>query len=225
MTSFLRVSAENLTQVDPNKGIILDVRTKMEHAEKHIGFDHVHVPLDELKATDLMQRHGLPKDAEVYILCRSGNRACQAAEKFAAEGYSNVKVVEGGITACESCGHDIKGYGVKRSGADINAGLKTKGPISLERQVRIAAGLFAALGAALALFISPVFSIIPLFVGCGLIFAGVTDRCGMALILTKAPWNKIEGSSSCAGHCSKTSSSCKNAKTDQATQDLPIDKT
>jgi hypothetical protein len=28
------------------------------------------------------------------------------------------------------------------------------------------------------------------FVGAGLIFAGVTDRCGMALLLARMPWNQ-----------------------------------
>lgn len=201
MTSFATINAKELDHMDPNQGIILDVRTKMEHAEKHIDFGHAHVPLDELKPSDFMMRHGFDKDGEVYILCRSGKRAAQAAEKFAAEGYKNVKVIEGGIIACEDCGHDIKGHGARTLANSV----KTKGPISLERQVRIAAGLFAATGATLALFVNPTFSIIPLFVGCGLIFAGVTDRCGMALFLTKAPWNKMsEGA--CATTTCRTSS-------------------
>ncbi len=182
------IRAESLEHMNPNQGIILDVRTKMEHAEKHIDLSHAHVPLDELIPTDFMMQHGLDKDAHVYILCRSGKRASQAAEKFAAAGYFNVKVIEGGIIACEDCGHNVKNQGVELKAQ----GLKAKGPIPLERQVRIAAGLFTALGAALALTINPAFTVIPLFVGCGLIFAGITDRCGMALVLTKAPWNKIE---------------------------------
>ncbi len=28
------------------------------------------------------------------------------------------------------------------------------------------------------------------FVGAGLIFAGVTDWCGMGLLLARAPWNR-----------------------------------
>ncbi len=88
--------------------------------------------------------------------------------------------------------------------------------------------LFVAMGAALGLFINPLFAAIPLFVGCGLIFAGVTDRCGMALVLTKAPWHKILGSSSCGttscssqssgGNCAGTSSSPAGAKTGQSCQ-------
>lgn len=192
MSKYTTIRAENLGQVDPNQGVILDVRTKMEHAEKHIGFGHAHVPLDELNPDDFMMRHGLDKDSDVYILCRSGKRAAAAAEKFTGAGYRNVHVIEGGIVACEACGHEIKGHGVKGASGDATK----KGPISLERQVRIAAGLFASIGAALGLLVNPLFTIIPLFVGCGLVFAGVTDRCGMALVLTKAPWNKIEGSGS-----------------------------
>lgn len=192
MSTYEIFRAENLSSVDPNKGIIIDVRTKMEHLEKHIGFGHAHVPLDILDPTDFMLRHGLDHDAEIYILCRSGKRARQAAEKFSAAGYKNIKVVEGGLIACEDCGHEIKGHGAKNQQSESSP--KTKGPISLERQVRIAAGLFVATGAILALLIHPLFVFLSLFVGCGLIFAGITDRCGMALVLTKAPWNKIEDS-------------------------------
>lgn len=211
MTSFSTIRAQDLDNMDPNQGVILDVRTHMEHAEKHIGFGHAHVPLDDLKPTDFMIRHGFDRDADVYILCRSGKRATQAAEKFAAEGYRNVKVIEGGIIACEDCGHNIKGHD---TGATVN-GAKTKGSISLERQVRIAAGLFTATGAALGLFVNPAFTIIPLFVGCGLIFAGVTDRCGMALVITKAPWNKTKSSTCGATSCVATPA---EAKTGQSCQ-------
>lgn len=201
MPSFATISARELDHVDPDRAVILDVRTRMEHAEKHIGFGHAHVPLDELSPTGFMLRRGLDKDADVYILCRSGKRAAQAAEKFAAEGYHNVKVIEGGIISCEDCGHDIKGHG---TGGKASV-LKLKGPISLERQVRISAGLFVATGAALGLFIHPLFTIIPLLVGCGLIFAGVTDRCGMALVLTRAPWNKMDEGAYAPTQCSASS--------------------
>jgi rhodanese-related sulfurtransferase len=198
MTNYQTFRAEELQSLDPNVSIILDVRTKMEHAEKRLTFGHAHIPLDELKPTDFMMRHGLDKDSGVYILCRSGKRATQAAEKFVAEGYRNIHVIEGGIIACEDCGQKVEGHAANTNTASAQA----KGPISLERQVRIAAGTIAASGALLGLVVNPLFSIVPLFVGCGLIFAGVTDRCGMALVLTKAPWNKVGG-----GTCATTSCS------------------
>lgn len=176
--------AEKLTPELLAKGVVLDVRTKMEHGEKRLNVPHAHVPLDELNPDDFMKRHGLDASAPVYILCRSGKRATQAAEKFMAAGYTNVHVIDGGIIACEGCGHAVTGDVV------VTQADGKSGPITLERQVRIAAGAFVALGAMLALTVHPLFLLLPLFVGGGLIFAGVTDRCGLALVLTKAPWNQ-----------------------------------
>jgi rhodanese-related sulfurtransferase len=194
MTSYQTFRPQELESLDPQENIILDVRTEMEHAEKRLTFGHAHMPLDELKPTDFMMRHGLGKDSGVYILCRSGKRATQAAEKFVAEGYRNIHVIEGGIIACEDCGQKVEGHAANMNASPAQA----KGPVSLERQVRIVAGAFAATGALLALLVNPVFSIIPLFVGGGLMFAGITDRCGMALVLTKAPWNKMSCNTTCA---------------------------
>jgi hypothetical protein len=58
------------------------------------------------------------------------------------------------------------------------------------RQVQITAGTISALGAVLALALNPLFAIIPLFIGCGLLFAGLTGTCGMAMFLAKMPWNR-----------------------------------
>ena len=63
---------------------------------------------------------------------------------------------------------------------------KTK-VISLERQVRIAAGAIVLTGVLLAHFVAAGFIWLSGFVGAGLIFAGVTDFCGMGLLLAKMP--------------------------------------
>jgi hypothetical protein len=74
------------------------------------------------------------------------------------------------------------------------AGLPTEvnrtGVISLERQVRIVAGSMAAIGGILALLVNPYWALLSTFVGCGLVFAGVTDTCGMALLLARLPFNR-----------------------------------
>jgi hypothetical protein len=46
------------------------------------------------------------------------------------------------------------------------------------------------LGTLLGLTVSPGFVAVPLFVGTGLAFAGLTGSCGMALLLQRAPWNR-----------------------------------
>jgi len=172
--------------INRENGIILDVRTEMECAEKRLCCDHMHVPLDRLDAREFMAQTKLTPESNLYILCRSGQRASQAAEKFIAAGLTNVQVIEGGILGCEACGEKLQGRLIQEG--------QSGGPkmhISLERQVRIAAGLFVLIGTILGFYLSAAFLLVPVFVGAGLIFAGVTDRCGLALVLTKAPWNKI----------------------------------
>jgi hypothetical protein len=68
--------------------------------------------------------------------------------------------------------------------------VRGKKAISLERQVRIAAGLLVLVGAALGAFIHPAWIGLAAFVGAGLVFAGVTDTCGMGLLLARMPWNR-----------------------------------
>jgi rhodanese-related sulfurtransferase len=184
MASYHIFRAEKIDQIDPNRGIIIDIRTQMEYAEKHLNFNHAHIPLDELNPTDFMVHHGFDKDFSIYILCRSGKRATQAVEKFAVEGYLNVHIIEGGILASEDAGLEIHGC-------------TSKSHFSLERQVRIAVGAIVTTGAFLGLFINPLFSIISLLAGCGLVFAGLTDYCGIALFLSKAPWNKMTINTKC----------------------------
>ena len=62
--------------------------------------------------------------------------------------------------------------------------------MSLERQVRIGAGSLVLVGVLLGWLVNPAGYAISACVGCGLIFAGVTDWCGMGLLLAKMPWNR-----------------------------------
>ena len=65
--------------------------------------------------------------------------------------------------------------------------------MSLERQVRIAAGFLALLGALLGFFVHPNYFGLYAFVGAGLMFAGITDTCGMAMLIARMPWNQCKG--------------------------------
>jgi rhodanese-related sulfurtransferase len=150
---------------------VLDVRTPVEFLEVHVP-QAANVPLDELTPTDLP----CAKDQPVYLLCRSGQRAMKAAAKLAQAGFSQPVVVEGGTLAWVEAG-----LPVTRSAVKI---------ISLERQVRIVAGAIILAGVLLAHFVDARCLWISGFVGAGLIFAGVTDFCGMGLLLAKMPWNK-----------------------------------
>src|SRR5690606_9040927 len=103
------------------------------------------------------------------------SRGQQACERFLAAGYSNVVNVQGGTLACIEAGLPI---------------VRGKQAMSLERQVRVAAGLLVLLGVILAWLVHPVFISLAAFVGAGLVFAGLTDTCGMGMLLAKMPWNR-----------------------------------
>lgn len=153
---------------------ILDVRTNIECRTESLDYPYIHVPLHLLHANSFVERYGKRLAGKpLYILCRSGGRARKAAESLSAAGLDNVVIVTGGMGACVSCGTPV------RKGKTL----------SLERQVRIAAGTLVLAGVLLGHFAYDAFFILSGFVGAGLVFAGVTDRCGMALLLARAPWN------------------------------------
>lgn len=161
---------------------LLDVRTPAEHAEIHVPGVHL-APLDRLDPAQLAGVNGFAKDQPVFVLCRSGSRAKQAAEKLEKAGFSQCQVVEGGTVAWAE------------AGLPVNRG--TTKVMSLERQVRIAAGAIVLAGAVLAQFVDPAFIWLSGFVGAGLIFAGITDTCAMGMLISKLPWNQ-RGSACCA---------------------------
>ena len=61
---------------------------------------------------------------------------------------------------------------------------------SMFRQVRFIARLLVLIGVALGWQVHPGFYGLSAFVGAGLLFSGITDFCGMALILARCPWNR-----------------------------------
>ena len=161
---------QNLLVAHPDLPLF-DVRTPAEFSEVHVPQAR-NIPLDELQPGTLPLRI----DEPVYLLCRSGNRATKAAEKFAKEGFTHPIVIEGGTLAWVA--------------ANLPVARGTTKVISLERQVRIVAGSLVFLGVLLGWFVHRAFFGLAGFVGAGLVFAGITDFCGMGLLLAKMPWNK-----------------------------------
>jgi rhodanese-related sulfurtransferase len=174
MTTITASRLNALLREDPSLALI-DVRTPLEFKQAHVP-QALNIPLDSLAPTKLIESGQLPAEAPIYILCRSGQRAIKAAEEFSRNGFTNAIVVEGGTLAWIE--------------AQLPVNRSETGAISLERQVRIAAGSIVLAGFLLGWFINPWFHILSGFVGAGLIFAGITDWCGMGLLIAKAPWNK-----------------------------------
>ena len=155
---------------------LIDVRTPIEFQELHVEFAR-NVPLDRLDPKSILAERNGNADNPLYVVCRSGSRGKQACDKFLAAGHSNVVNVEGGTLACEAAGLPM---------------VRGKKSISLERQVRIAAGALVLIGSALGFLVHPYFIGLAAFVGAGLVFAGITDTCGMGMLLARMPWNRVK---------------------------------
>ena len=162
---------------------LIDVRTAPEYAAAHVAGARL-VPLDQLDAAAFLRGRG-HREAPLYVICQSGARAAKAAEKFRQAGFDGCVVVEGGTQAWVDAG-----LPVVRGESKV---------IPLMRQVQIVVGSVSVLGAGLALGVDARFAILPLLMGGGLLFAGLTGTCGLALLLAKMPWNR---QSACAtGSC------------------------
>ena len=165
---------------------LLDVRTPGEFATGHVPGAKL-VPLDDLDAAAFLRQHDAA--TPLYVLCQTGSRARKAIEKFQRTGFNGCVLVEGGTQAWMDAGLPVS--------------LGKRVGLSLIRQVQIVVGLISAVGAALALTVNIWFALIPLFIGCGLLFAGLTGFCGLAVLLAKMPWNRMQASAFCcdSGQC------------------------
>jgi glyoxylase-like metal-dependent hydrolase (beta-lactamase superfamily II)/rhodanese-related sulfurtransferase len=162
--------AFELVKKDPQTKL-LDVRSTLEFNQVHIE-DSINIPIDALSS-----RIGeLNQSKQNYIVfCLAGNRSPMAADMLMQSGINKVKVMEGGIARWQR---------------EKLAVIKGQGGMSLERQVRIIAGSLVLAGIIMAWLIHWAFIFISVFVGSGLVFAGVTDNCLMGMLLMKLPYNK-----------------------------------
>jgi rhodanese-related sulfurtransferase len=152
--------------------VIVDVRTPAEFRSVHAQGAR-NVPLDVLEQHTAELRQAAAA-GPLYLICQGGGRSRKACERLAAQQIAAVNI-DGGTNGWVAAGLPVE---------------RGKATISLERQVRIAAGSLALTGALLAWFVHPAFVWLSAFIGAGLVFAGVTDTCGMGMMLAKMPWNR-----------------------------------
>jgi rhodanese-related sulfurtransferase len=164
-----RIAGEELARAlgRPGAPLVVDVRLPAEYRAVHLE-PSLSIPLDEIAR----RRSEIPRDREVVLVCRTGARARVAAADLV---DFRTRVLDGGLVAWQEAGRPL---------------VEGKAHMSLERQVRVAAGALACTGGLLAVAVSPWFGLLPAFVGAGLVYAGITDRCGMAMLLGKFPYNR-----------------------------------
>lgn len=152
--------------------VLIDVREPDEWIKEHVPQAHL-VPLSGFNPDDFPQDH----DKIAVFHCRSGGRTEAAAPQILRTGFREVYQLEGGIQAWREAGYKVN--------ETANA------PISVMRQVQIAAGSLVLLGLLLAVLVNPWFAALSAFVGAGLAQAGITGTCAMAGLLKHMPWNKV----------------------------------
>lgn len=156
---------------------ILDVRTAAEVQAAALP-DCLHIPLHELTPERLQTEIAKSgkNGSQVYLLCQAGRRAEMAADQLTGNINAELVVIEGGMNAVQQSHIPLK-----QAGKQI---------MSLERQVRIAAGFLVFTGVLLGALVSSSFYVLSGFVGAGLMFAGITDTCMMGMLIARMPWNK-----------------------------------
>ena len=150
---------------------VIDVRTPGEFETGHIEGSY-NVPLDLLgeHVADLAAL-----DHRVVLVCQSGARATKALDQLVAAGKSNLRLLQGGMTAWTSSGNRVARTNATRWG--------------MERQVRLVAGGIVLASIAGSVLFPPA-RYIAGFVGAGLTFAAITDTCAMGMALAKLPYNR-----------------------------------
>jgi len=160
----------------------IDVRSPSEFAAGHIPAA-INIPMDEIESR-IADLSPLPR---IILVCQGGKRASMT-QALLADRMPNLTVLTGGTNAWQQAGLPLVA--------------STRSRWSLERQVRLGAGLLVLIGVLLGLLIHRGWFGLAAFVGCGLIFAGITNFCAMASLLALLPWNR-RGSSKQTCGCSK----------------------
>ena len=88
---------------DRDDVLVLDVREDWEYNEKHIP-GVLWMPMNTVPN----RLSEIPKDKEVIVTCRSGNRSGQVVDFLREQGFTNVHNMTGGIVAWESAGLPVE---------------------------------------------------------------------------------------------------------------------
>jgi rhodanese-related sulfurtransferase len=164
---------------------MLDVRSAAEFATGHVP-GAVNIPMEQVES----RMEDLPP-GPLVLICESGKRAEIVAGWLA--GQRDVTLLEGGKRAWRNAGYPLVSCAPCRW--------------TLERQVRLVAGLIVLAGTLLSVLINASWVYLAMLVGAGLTFAGATNICGMAILLAKMLWNsqrkaKLELERSANASCS-----------------------
>ena len=183
MTTAATTNITTAAEIDPRDAqaalsrsecVLVDVREADEHARERIA-GSVLLPLSALSPQQIVALGA----NRVAIHCKSGRRGADAVARCAGLAAVGIEVVNvrGGIEAWKVAGLPTI----------VDAG---RPRLSVMQQTQIVVGACVFAGTALGFLVHPGFLAIPAFMGAGLVFAGSTGFCGMAVAIGKLPWNR-----------------------------------
>jgi phage shock protein E len=98
------VDVQTVFEIQQNEDVyVLDVREQNEYDEKHIP-NVTLLPMSEIQN----RLDEIPKDKDVIVTCRSGNRSGQVTQFLQQNGFDNVHNMKGGIIAWEEAGFPVE---------------------------------------------------------------------------------------------------------------------
>lgn len=165
--------------LNSDEAILIDVREPAENEARKIEGSYL-IPLAQISKKSLPNL-GTKK---LVIHCHSGKRSFAACSKILSED-PNLEVynLEGGILSWINNNNQTQ--------------TSKKFFLPLDRQTQLTIGIVVLSGSLLGYFVNSLFFILPSFFGAGLCFAGITGWCGLAILLSKMPWNKGSKTNSC----------------------------
>lgn len=96
------ISVAEAAQLDPKDWFFLDVREPSEWAEVHIPYATL-IPLGDLMA----RLSEIPKDKNIVVVCRSGNRSAVGRDLLLRSGFTSVTSMAGGMSTWQAQGHPV----------------------------------------------------------------------------------------------------------------------
>jgi rhodanese-related sulfurtransferase len=146
---------------------VLDVRSAAEFATGHVP-GAVNIPMEQIET-----RLADVPTGPLVVVCERGKRAEIVVGWLGNE--SRLTLLEGSTKARRDGGYPVVTCAPCRR--------------TLERQVRLIAGLLVLAGTVLSVLVNVKWVYLAMLAGGGLTFAGATNICGMAILLAKMPWN------------------------------------
>jgi len=158
------------------EAVLVDVREPGEHGAKRIA-NATLLPLGSVSVASLPPAC---LDKKIVVHCKAGMRSAAACNKLLQENPAlDIYNLEGGIDAWERAGLAIEEL--------------KKFFLPLDRQVQLTIGLAIVFSIVLGYAVHPGFLVIAVIFGLGLVNAGITGWCGLAMLMAKMPWNACGG--------------------------------